>query len=393
MGIKENKSFLLWTPSYYPRFGGLESVTREYASFVKSRGWEVKIISNKYPLYLPKLEQIDNIDINRYLFLNRPINYLKNKRLDLFFAYFIIKPFTLFRLMFYFKKNKPNVVNVHFLDNQLIELVLLHLFLKFDLFVSLHGDEVERLSKIKKNSFRYILYLRIFNQSKYITFCSSYLLEKFTKTFNNFNKKKLLVVQNGINKKFIFSNLIEQKKEYVFSAARFVPKKGLSMLFDIFNSKTVNRLQVAGGRKNDVPNLASNISQNIIFLGVLNRKQIINKLKFAKLTIVPSIKEPYGIIVPEAICCGSPLVATNVGGIPEIINSIRNKLNKHEKKIFDYWVKLVEPDTQSIEIGVNSIIANTQPIKRYLELVENIRSEFLWDKKLQNFFYRLENFD
>ena len=96
------------------------------------------------------------------------------------------------------------------------------------------------------------------------------------------------------------------------------------MIFDIFKTRTLEKLEVAGGDIYEAENFIQYFYEYKLSC-VLDRTQIINKLKFAKLTIVPSIKEPYGIIVAEAICCGSPLVATNVGGIPEIIDSIRNK--------------------------------------------------------------------
>ncbi len=393
MDKKEKKLFLLWTPSYYPRFGGLESATREYASFLKERGWKVKIISNKYPVSLPKSEQIDNINIKRYLFLSRPIHYLKNKRLDLFFAYIVFKPITLFRLIFYFKKNKPSIVNVHFPDNQLIELVILSLFFKFNLIVSMHGNEVERLSEIKKDSFRYMLYLKIFDQSKYISFCSNYLLKKFKEIFTNTNEDKLMVVNNGVNKNFITSKITIKKKNYFFSASRFTPKKGLSIVFKIFEDLNMKELQIAGGSRKDGESFSSNITQNIKFLGVLSRNQIINRLKSSALTIIPTKNEPYGIIVAEALCLGSPIVTTKVGGIPELVNSVRNKLNIQQKNIFDQWVKVVEPNETSIKNGIKSIISNKNSIKEYISLVESFRHEFLWENKLKILINRIENFD
>ena len=86
-------------------------------------------------------------------------------------------------------------------------------------------------------------------------------------------------------------------------------------------------------------------------------------------------------------------MATNVGGIPEIIDSIRNKLDKYNQKIFDSWVLIVEPNKKSIEIGIDSIIANKNPINEYLVLVKSFRSQFLWDNKLKKLYSRIGNFD
>ena len=78
---------MLWSPSYYPRFGGLENASREYALYFKQKGWDVRIITNKYPISLPAYEEVEGLSVYRYYFLNRPIEYIKSLRLDLFFSW------------------------------------------------------------------------------------------------------------------------------------------------------------------------------------------------------------------------------------------------------------------------------------------------------------------
>ena len=59
-----------------------------------------------------------------------------------------------------------------------------------------------------------------------------------------------------------------------------------------------------------------------------------------------------------------------------------------EKRIFDSWVKLVEPNVDSIQNGIDSILRNNSSIKDYLSLVTQFQSQFLWIKRLE-LFYRL----
>ena len=389
MDKKEKKLFLLWTPSYYPRFGGLESATREYASFLKERGWKVKIISNKYPVSLPKSEQIDNINIKRYLFLSRPIHYLKNKRLDLFFAYIVFKPITLFRLIFYFKKNKPSIVNVHFPDNQLIELVILSLFFKFNLIVSMHGNEVERMSDLKIKSLRYYLYNKLFFSAEYITGCSQFLLNEFLKTFPQSNSGKCFKVHNGVNESYLNHKIIENKDNQLFTAARFVPKKGLHLLFKVFQKYNDIPLVIAGGNKKELDHLGLKLTKGISIVGRLNSINMIKQLSVSKATLIPSKIEPYGIIIAEALCCGSPVVATNVDGVPEVIDIAKKGLNEQEKNIFNKWVKIVEPDSRTLRIGIEEIINDYNGLKQYNELIPKIRRQFHWSKRLDTFHNRL----
>lgn len=52
---------------------------------------------------------------------------------------------------------------------------------------------------------------------------------------------------------------------------------------------------------------------------MLPRKEIISLYSHAAVFICPSVYEPFGIINLEAMACGAPVVASRVGGIPEIV--------------------------------------------------------------------------
>ena len=117
----------------------------------------------------------------------------------------------------------------------------------------------------------------------------------------------------------------------------------------------------------------------------LSSNELAKHLTEIKLTVIPSRKEPYGIIVAEALCCGSPVVATNVGGIPELIALATEKLSPTEKEIFNHLVKLVEPEIESIRAGLNKIMENYSGLEEYLKLIPKVRKQFSWSKRLDQF--------
>ena len=125
--------------------------------------------------------------------------------------------------------------------------------------------------------------------------------------------------------------------------------------------------------------------EGIILLGSLSQNELAKYLAGAKLTVIPSKKEPFGIIVAEALCCGSPAVATNVGGIPEVIALANEKLSPNEKEIFNHWVKLVEPNVESIRNGIDALLNNNGSIEDYINLVPKFRNNFLWSTRLYKF--------
>ena len=96
--------------------------------------------------------------------------------------------------------------------------------------------------------------------------------------------------------------------------------------------------------------------------------EIAKYLAMAQLTAIPSKMEAYGILLAEALCCGSPVVITNVGGISETISLAKNNLNSDEEEIFDQFIILVEPDALSIKKGIETLM-NSHINSQYLKLV------------------------
>ena len=393
MQLNNKKSkYLLWTSSFFPRVGGLENASKEYALHMKKQGWDVHIITNRYPRSLPGQECLDGIKIFRYFFFHTPLNYIRNRRPDLFFAWLIMKPVTLFKLLIHFFRTRPDVVNLHFPDQQLFECYLLKIMFRFKLIISLHGNEVERMGILKKRTLRYYFYEKLFYSAEYITGCSKYLLDEFQKIFPQIESGKYFTIHNGVGELYLTQNVTENKINHIFTAARFVPKKGFELLIEAFQKKTDGVLLIAGGNKKELEKLGLEIKNGISLLGKLSPAEMATQLAESKITVIPSIIEPYGIIVAEAICCGSPVVATNVGGIQEVISLAKEKLDTIEKEVFDRWVMLVEPNVESIRNGIDAVLNNNGSIKDYMSLVPKFREQFFWEKRLEKYLSILNSY-
>jgi len=61
------------------------------------------------------------------------------------------------------------------------------------------------------------------------------------------------------------------------------------------------------------------IQDNVRFLGFLPKDEVHQLMEAAEMFVLPSLSEPFGIVLLEAMAHGLPVVASKVGGIPEVL--------------------------------------------------------------------------
>ena len=60
------------------------------------------------------------------------------------------------------------------------------------------------------------------------------------------------------------------------------------------------------------------VDEDVQFLGV--QEQVVPLLSIADVFLLPSIQESFGLAALEAMACAVPVVASRVGGLPEVID-------------------------------------------------------------------------
>jgi len=68
------------------------------------------------------------------------------------------------------------------------------------------------------------------------------------------------------------------------------------------------------------------LEDRIKFLGVLDNSKMRNHLVNYDLMVVPSLSESFGICAIEGMAAGLPIVATHVGGLPEVVDETCGRL-------------------------------------------------------------------
>jgi len=119
-------------------------------------------------------------------------------------------------------------------------------------------------------------------------------------------------------------------EKVVLFVGRIDPLKGIeNLLFAISNLTKTHRLKllVIGGddkTQSEIERLRSlskylHIDDSVTFLGLVSQEELPPFYNAANVCVVPSYYESFGLVALESLACGTPVVATRVGGIESVI--------------------------------------------------------------------------
>jgi starch synthase len=150
---------------------------------------------------------------------------------------------------------------------------------------------------------------------------------------------------------------IDPGRPSVVFVGRVTRQKGLQVLLRAAAGITPGAQLVLCAGQADTPELQAEVSghaeqlratrPDVIWIpGMLAKHEVIQILSHATVFVCPSLYEPLGIVNLEAMACGAAVVASAVGGIPEVVEQGRTGL-------------LVPPDDDAALAGaINALLAD-----------------------------------
>lgn len=308
-------------------------------------------VQKNFITYFNKLNEINSNNYKHYLFyLNIDKNNLVKKNVyNLKKIYDVI----FFLKLIFFKKSKICIYNR--IGSLRLTMFLLIFFFKK---IIVH----ERGVAYNINSYIGIIIVKINSLliNKIITNSNAtkILLEKKFLI----NKKKIITVHNGFNvsnNNYHTTNKKNSKFVVGFCGRYEIPKNPLKFIEVAKYSKNNNTLKfimIGNGSLSNMVNLKSKEVKNLqILKSSYKLKEFYDEID---LLLVPSIREPFGNVILEAGINMIPVIASNVDGIPEIIQHQYNGIliepiltidkTVYSKNLNLFPKYVVNPDTLSL---------------------------------------------
>jgi N-acetyl-alpha-D-glucosaminyl L-malate synthase BshA len=301
----------------YPTYGGSGVVATELGIELAARGHEIHFISYAPPIRMPaKAERIwfHEVEVTNYPLFDHPpytlalaskmLEVAEWSQLDLLHVHYAI----------------PHSVSAH-----LARAMAAPRRLPF--ITTLHGTDITLVGSDRS----YLPITRFsIEQSDGVTAISQYLKNRTVEEFGTRNP--IEVIPNFVNCDFYHRNgdaiaravWAPNGEPILMHLSNFRPVKRVTDVVEIFarvREKMPAKLVMIGDGpdRGAAEHLArqKKLTRDVLFLG--KQDHVYEKVGLADLFLLPSDLESFGLAALEAMACEVPVVASNVGGLPEVV--------------------------------------------------------------------------
>ena len=323
---KKNIKIAIMTTTFFPQVGGAEYQVKWLAEELSNEG-------NHVFLFTPydSSEFIDSSSDN--FLLNIP---LRKKGLNI-----IVDAI---RMVYLFIRStlklKPDVIHAHFAFSSGFLAVLTKPIHRTPVVITSHGEDIQlveninyglRTSCIKRLLIKVALrycdkHVIVSSSMKKDALCSGSSDDNIKVIYNMF--KPPTTDLSAYNKDYILNKYdVDRNSKIILSVSRLHSQKGLNYLIDsmvaVLNDYPNTTLLIAGSgpERERLEQLCheNDINKNVKFLGYITDEDKLLLTKYCDIFCLPSIEEAFGIGLFDPMYFSKSIVATNVGGIPEVL--------------------------------------------------------------------------
>lgn len=245
-----------------------------------------------------------------------------------------------------------------------------------------------KIAGLLKKPYLSILAKKAYKNADRILPVSQFLEGNLLGLLPNLNQDKFKIISNVISSEvYNYKEKLLIDDEIRFCAiAMWATKRQPDKIPELFieamaeiqkkSTRKIKLTMVGGGnRVEELKQLCKSFHLNADFVGFQTKNQIADILHNTHYFVHASMVETFGVVIVEALMTGTPVICSNVGGLPELINSSNGVLC--ENTVTD-WI-----------MGLEEIIQSDFDRKKMAEDVKNRYSYELIGKEIASVYKTL----
>jgi glycogen(starch) synthase len=297
---------LFWSLTFWPDIGGIEVLAAKLLPALRQRGYEFMVVTPQTPAASPRDTQYQGIPITRYTFQNttEPIGIdhivaMRRKIADLKHHF------------------APDLVHINGVGpTDFFHQTTSHAH-PAPLLVTLHGEWNHQADAIVGRTLR---------QADWVAGCSAAVLDRGRRLAPEIEARSC-VIYNGLEIPALAPEPLPFDPPRILCLGRLSPEKGMDLALASFVSILERfsnaRLIIAGdGRlRGELQHQAAahGIAHAVDFIGWVAPDKVTSLINDSTLVLMPSRKDSLPLVALEASLMARPIVATRVGGLPEVV--------------------------------------------------------------------------
>ena len=337
-------------------FGGAEKLSVQVAEEISNLGYESIVISrHKQLLSFAKSRGVKNI--RGWWWSKQNWSGISCLLLPIYMAWLLA---LIFYYIFIFLKYSPDVIQIFSKDDFISGTIAGKILGKQIIWTDC--ADLKHILKLKNAWYKNLVGRVIFWASlKANWVCSvSYSEKKLVeeslgrKVPNNYTVIRLGAKEQKPNK--ISRNDKDTNSVIFCTASRMVTDKGIAELIDAFlrlQEKDIeSRLWLIGdGKEKNLFEKRAVQNKNIVFFGHINNP--LDYVNISDVFVLATYHEGFSLSLTEACMLGKPMIATNVGGNPEIVDDTNGILVKPKdpKELFEAMFRLAKDRPARLNLG------------------------------------------
>ena len=187
----------------------------------------------------------------------------------------------------------------------------------------------------------------VFRNARHMTVVSNYVRTKIEKRCRG----KITVIPNGINPDFF--NIENNEIEYrLLTVGGIEPRKDLLSILKAIELVKMHiphvKLHIVGRIRKKIYYESlieyiknNDLSENIIFKHEIDNESLKKEFSECSVFVFPSLEESFGIVLAEAEASGKPVIASNIGGIPDVVDDNKTGFLIRGNNVDDFAEKIL----------------------------------------------------